>query len=126
MGLRTNGHKAGQHLVGGETIGDRPASRARRAASGGVHSADQTFDVVKGLISDVLDGSVSASDCNAVCRAVGSGIQVAHNADALDEMHSRLSGVPGQAQAQSAPCEKERARLERIACLKAELDALEG
>jgi len=125
MGIRTNGQKAGKHDVGGEAAGNRPASTARRIASGGIHDPETAFQVVNGLAVDVLNGAIDARDSNAVCRSVGASIAVARNADLLQDMHERAAMANRQRAAEAA-VEAEHARKQRVAALKAELAALEG
>ena len=97
----------------------RPASRARRIASGGAPaSPEKRFLMYGALAGDILNGAVDPSDANAVCTAGRMEIMVAHNADLLAEMDDRCEGLDEDGFL------RESKHTEMIAALEAELAEL--
>ena len=95
----------------------RPASRARRTASGGIRSPEAAYRTLMDCAADILAGSIDPPEANAVKGVIVGAVVVAKHADLMADMERRC-------ELEQQP--EDAARLEEIAMLEARLDELRG
>lgn len=112
MDDRTDRAGSGSRLAAGQGAG-RPASRARRTASGGIHSPETAYRTLMDCAADVLGGALAAAEANAVRGVIVGAVVVARNADLMDDMQARCEAAcdDGRDPARDAEVEELEARL---------------
>ena len=75
--------------MGTEKTAGRTESKARKIASRCDGTAEGTDLLLRALIQDRLNGAIGGKVTRDCCRAIGTRVQVARNADVLNDLHAR-------------------------------------